>query len=120
MKNGSFAARCSYAWAGVRLIWKREKSFRMHCGFSLAALGLAALLRADPVWWAILLVCIAVVLAAEAVNAALEYVIDRLHPEIHEEMRAAKDAAAGAVLLANIGTGGVAVLMLLNWWLRLR
>jgi len=40
--------------------------------------------------------------------------IDRLHPEIHEEIRCAKDAAAGAVLLASLGAALVGALMVLD------
>jgi undecaprenol kinase len=54
------------------------------------------------------------VLALELVNAALEYVIDRLHPEIHPEIRFAKDAAAGAVLIASMGSALVGELMVLD------
>jgi undecaprenol kinase len=117
MKNGSFMARLGYALSGVRMVWRREKSFRMHCGFALLAVAVAALLQVSLVWWAITGLCIALVLAVEMVNAALEYLIDRLHPEIHEEIKHAKDAAAGAVLLACIGTASVGGLMILGWWL---
>ena len=44
--------------------------------------------------------------------------IDRLHPEIHDDIRCAKDAAAGAVLLASIGTASVGLLMIAQWWFR--
>jgi diacylglycerol kinase (ATP) len=117
MKNGSFAARLGYALAGIRTVWQREKSFRMHCGFSLLAVAVAALLGVSLVWWAIVGLCIALVLAMEMINAALEYLIDRVHPEIHEEVKHAKDAAAGGVLLACIGTASVGCLMILGWWL---
>jgi undecaprenol kinase len=53
---------------------------------------------------------IAAVLAFETVNAALESLIDHLHPDIHPEIRVIKDMAAGAVLLVVIGAvavGGV-------------
>lgn len=116
MKNGSFKDRLGYAMAGVRTVFLREKSFRMHCGFALLALAVAAFTRADLVWWAIVALCIAIVFAAEMVNASLEYLIDRLHPEQHEEIGHAKDAAAGGVLLASIGTACVGVLMLVQWW----
>jgi undecaprenol kinase len=118
MKNGSFAARLGYAWAGVCLVFRREKSFRMHMGFGALALAVAAVLRVDFVWWAITCLCIFLVFAMEAVNAALEYVIDRLHPEIHDDIRCAKDAAAGAVLLASMGTASVGLLMIAQWWFR--
>ncbi len=116
MKNGSLPARLGHAWTGIRLVWRREKTFRTHGLFALAALTVAAVLRVGPIWWAIIILCIALVVAAEAMNSALEYVIDRLHPEIHDEIRCAKDAAAGAVLLASLGTAVVGALMVLDWW----
>jgi diacylglycerol kinase (ATP) len=117
VKNGSFPARLGCAFAGIRLVWRRGKTFRMHRLFALAALGIAAGLRVGPLWWALIVLCIFVVFALEAMNSALEYVIDRLHPGIHEEIRCAKDAAAGAVLLASIGAAGAGALMVLAWWL---
>lgn len=116
MKNSSLPARLGHALAGIRLVWRREKTFRTHLLFALAALGVAALLRVGPLWWALVILCSAVVVALEAMNSALEYLADRLHPEIHEEIRCAKDAAAGAVLLASLGTALVGVLMVLDWW----
>ncbi len=118
MKNASFAKRVGYALNGVRIVWRREKSFRMHCGFAVLAVATAAFLRVDLLWWAIVGLCIALVFATEMINAALEYLIDRVHPEVHEEIGFAKDAAAGAVLLASIGSACVGALMLLGWLLR--
>ena len=116
VKNGSFPNRLGHALAGIRLVWRREKTFRTHCLFAAAAIGVAAGLRVGPVWWALVILCIVVVVALEALNSALEYAIDRLHPEIHEEIRWAKDAAAAAVLLASMGSAGVGALMILDWW----
>jgi diacylglycerol kinase (ATP) len=116
VKNRPFRARLGHALAGIRLVWRREKTFRTHSLFAAAALAVAAALRVSPLWWGLVILCIAIVIALEALNSALEYVIDRLHPEIHEEIRCAKDAAAGAVLLASIGTAMVGAVMLLDWW----
>jgi diacylglycerol kinase (ATP) len=116
VKNGSFPSRLGHALAGIRLVWRREKTFRTHGLFAAAAISVAAGLRVGPVWWALVILCIVVVVALEALNSALEYAIDRLHPEIHEEIRWAKDAAAAAVLLASMGSAGVGALMILDWW----
>jgi undecaprenol kinase len=113
MKNGSFRQRLGYAVAGIRIVWRREKSFRTQCGLALAAVAATVWLRPAPIWWALLLLAIAFVLALEAANAALEYALDRLHPEIAEEIGHAKDAAAGAVLLASLCSLGVGALMLI-------
>ncbi|MGZ8998973.1 MAG: diacylglycerol kinase [Allosphingosinicella sp.] len=112
MKNAPFRTRLGYAVAGIRIVWRREKSFRTQCGLALAALATTAALRPGAVWTAILLLAIALVLALEMANAALEYAIDLLHPEIAEEIRFAKDAAAGAVLVASILSLGIGGLML--------
>jgi diacylglycerol kinase len=47
--------------------------------------------------------CIALVLALEAVNSAIEYLADKISPEQDPLIGKAKDIAAGAVLIAAIG-----------------
>ena len=51
---------------------------------------------------------VAFVLAAEIVNTALEGLADHLHPEQHPAIKAVKDCAAGAVLVASVAALGVA------------
>jgi diacylglycerol kinase (ATP) len=71
-------------------------------------------LRVPLIWFAIAIMAIALVLATELTNAALEAMIDRLHPERHPEIRAAKDMAAGSVLLAGVAAVVVGLLMLIS------
>ena len=89
---------------------RREKSFRTQAGLGLAALFAAAWLRPPLVWVGLVLLSAGMVLALEAVNAALEYLIDHLHPGCSAEIGRAKDAAAGAVLIASGCAAGVGVL----------
>lgn len=118
MKNASFVRRLGYAIAGMRTVWRRERSFRTQCGLALAAVGVTAALRPGWTWAALICLCIALVLALELANAALEYAVDRLHADIHPEIKYAKDAAAGAVLMASIGSLAVGALMVLDWLTR--
>ena len=112
MKNRPFRDRIGFAFAGIALVWRRESSFRTQ--LRLAGLGVAILLVLRPGWlWAALLLSSAVlVLALEMANAALEYLADQVHPDIAPGIAAAKDAAAGAVLLASGGALATATLML--------
>ena len=112
MKNAPFLTRLGYALAGIRLVWRREKSFRTQTRLAVAAAVATALVRPGLVWTAIIALAVALVLALEAANAALEYLIDRIHPGFAEEIGYAKDAAAGAVLLASIGAASVGAMML--------
>ncbi len=54
--------------------------------------------------WALLWVCITLVLSAEVFNTAVEEMINLLHPDHHPKAGLIKDLAAGAVLLTAIGS----------------
>jgi diacylglycerol kinase (ATP) len=114
MKSGSFRARLGYALAGIGIAWRREKSFRTQVAIGAGAAAVTAAVRPGLVWAALVALSIGLVLALEMANAALEYLIDKVHPEIAEEIKFAKDAAAGAVLLASIAAAAVGVMMLLS------
>jgi diacylglycerol kinase len=100
-KNRSFRTRLGFAAAGIHIVAKREKSFRTQLACAAAAAGALALLRPGWLWCAVLLLACTLVLALEMVNAALEYLMDALHPHFATEIGHAKDAAAGAVLIAS-------------------
>lgn len=72
---------------------------RVHTGFAVLVLLLAALFRVPPGDWMLLLLAITLVLAAELINTAIESVVDLVSPELHPLAKAAKDTAAGAVFL---------------------
>lgn len=65
-------------------------------------------LHIDALAWAVLALTIALILALEAVNSAVEAVVDLVSPDYHELARVAKDCAAGAMLIAVLGSLGVA------------
>ena len=114
MKNRPFRQRLGFALAGLRIVWARERSFRSQCALAVVAAAVTAALRPGWLWGAVIALSIALVLLLEMVNAAIEYVIDRLHPDRHDEIMFAKDAAAGAVLLASFASLVVGGLMLLS------
>ncbi len=114
MKNRNFRDRLGFALAGLAAGFARERSFRTHCLFAVLALVALLLLRPAPIWWALVTVVIALVLALELVNSALEAVIDLLHPDQHPAIKAAKDMAAGAVLVISIAALGVALALVID------
>jgi len=98
MKNRSLLARIGFALAGWKAAWLRERSFRTQVGFACLALLVLLIIHPSPLWWALVALTCALVLALELINSALEGLIDLLHPEIHPEIKAIKDMLAGAVL----------------------
>lgn len=107
MKNRPLAARIGFALAGWRAAWRREKSFRTQAAVALLGVIALLILRPAPVWWALVVLTCALVLALELVNPAIEAFIDLLHPAIHPEIKFIKDALAGAVLM--IGAAAIIV-----------
>jgi len=102
MKNRQFYQRFGFAWAGVVSAWQSEKSFRTQLLLALLLLPLMLWLQPSLLWWAVMVLAGALVLAAELFNTALEHLIDHLHPEIHPSIKVAKDCAAGAVLVLSM------------------
>ena len=102
-KNQAFYVRLGYALAGLKHALRRESSFRIHMLSALALLGALLLLRPSPIWWAVAVLTVGSVLAAELFNTALEELTDHLHPEQHARIKIVKDVAAAAVLVASLG-----------------
>jgi undecaprenol kinase len=109
MKNQPFRSRLRFALAGIAHALTRENSFRFQVLCAVVVLIGAAFLKPTPTWWAILLLTVMVVLAAELFNTALEELADHLHPDQHPRIKVVKDCAAGAVLLTSIGAVCVAI-----------
>ncbi len=114
---GSFVARVfrsfPYAIAGILYLFRTQRNARIELGIAIAACALAAWLRIGRMEWALLVITIALVLALEAINTAIEAAIDLASPDYHSQAKIAKDAAAGAVLLAAIASVVVGLLILL-------
>ncbi|HLA75080.1 MAG TPA: diacylglycerol kinase [Gammaproteobacteria bacterium] len=114
MKNKGFIERLGFAWSGLRMAWRRERSLRIQTGVALAAMLALLVLRPALIWWALLGLMISLVLAAELINTALEELTDHLHPELHPRIKFVKDCAAAAVLVLSIGALWVGGLMVLS------
>lgn len=112
MKNLPFHKRLRFALMGLQTAWISEASFRFQTVGALFAVGAFALLQASPLWWAILILTICAVLSTELLNTALEHLLDRIHPERHPAIKAAKDCAAGAVLVFSLGSVCIFLLFL--------
>ena len=109
MKNGPFHRRMGFAVAGLASTLRTENSFRVQVLAAIATVAVVLWLRPAPVWWAIIVLTIAVVLAAELLNTAVERLADHLHPERHPGIESVKDCAAAAVLIASLGALCVAL-----------
>lgn len=114
LKNLPFFKRLGFAWNGIFITWKNESSFRFHVFACVAVLGFLVWTRPPTVWWAMIFVLNAAVLAAELFNTALENVLDIVHPQMHPLVGQAKDCAAAAVLVLGISSLAVFTALLVQ------
>lgn len=102
-----------FAGAGLRYLIHTQPNFWVH-GLAAVVVVLLILVLAIPVAEAgVLILAIGLVLALEAVNSAIEAIVDLISPDYHPVAKVAKDAAAAGVLIAAIVAAivGVAVLL---------
>lgn len=102
-----------YAFAGIRYLLWTQRNAKIHTAIGLVAVGLGFALGIDHYEWLALLLTIALVIAAEGVNTALESVVDLASPEYHPLAKIAKDVGAGTVLITAIASVLVGLLLFL-------
>jgi diacylglycerol kinase len=114
-KKGSWISRrlgsFRHAGRGLWLLISSQWNFRIHLFAAAVAVALAAFLHFALFEWLILLITIALVLVAEAINSALERTNDLHQPSVDPIVRDAKDLAAAAVLLSAIAALIVGVVL---------
>ncbi|MGH8209955.1 MAG: diacylglycerol kinase, partial [Steroidobacteraceae bacterium] len=103
LKNQSFFLRLRFALAGLGHAVRAERSVRIQIGAFMVVVVALLILRPGPIWWALVMLASAGVLAAELFNTAIEHLADHLHPGVHPHIRVVKDCAAAAVLVAVLG-----------------
>ena len=103
-----------YAFCGIWECIRSERNFRIHLTAAVAVLVTGALAGFDGSEFAALCSTISLVLFAEMANTAIERVVDIRTPTYHAYAKAAKDLAAGAVLICAILIGALGVVLLCN------
>lgn len=97
-----------------RGVWKcarEEWHFRFHLTVAFYVSVFAPRFSLSRAEWAVLALTFAAVLTAELINSAIERTIDRFSTERHPLAGAAKDMAAGAVLVASVAALAVAAFL---------
>ncbi|MFO7544993.1 MAG: diacylglycerol kinase [Trueperaceae bacterium] len=107
--TGRVTRAFGFAMAGWLRAWREQPNLRVEIAIAVAALALTAWLAA-PV--APIVLAIGLVLASELANSAVEATVDLLSPERRDEAAAAKDLAAGAVLMASVTALAVGLIVL--------
>lgn len=91
-----------HATDGFRETFRAERNFRFHVFASVLVLIAGFGLHISPLRIVAVFFAIALVMVAELINTAIEAAVDLAMPERHPLAKRAKDASAGAVLVAAV------------------
>jgi len=115
MKTRNWLESFRHAINGIRSTARRERNFRIHIVFAVLAIGACIVFRVEFIYFAMVGLSVFFVLAMELVNTAIEALVDMYcRGKPHPLAKLAKDAAAGAVLLAAVQALIVGVLVAIS------
>lgn len=111
----------SYAFAGLKVLFKEEHNARIHAVATLLVVAAGILFRITAGEWIAVVLCIGMVISAEAVNSSIERCADFVKQERDDRKRDIKDLGAAAVLVCAIAAAVVGCIIFIPYliqWLR--
>jgi diacylglycerol kinase len=102
-----------HAVNGIARLLREERNARIEAVLGVLAILLGIITQITALEWLVLFLCIGMVLAAEAFNAAIERLADMHTTEHDERVKALKDMAAGAVLITSIAALAAGIVIFL-------
>ncbi len=92
----------THAFRGIAILFKTQHNSWIHLLAIVSVVALGYYVHLDLNEWLFITLSIGLVLVAELANTAIEFLGDKISTEYDEQLKNAKDAAAGAVLVAAI------------------
>ena len=102
-----------YAIEGFISSFKTERNMKIHILAMIIVILLGIYFKISLGEWCIIAITIAVVLAGELFNTAIETIVDMVSPEKNPKAKLAKDISAAAVLALAIGAAVVGIIIFL-------
>jgi diacylglycerol kinase len=87
------------AFSGIGAMFRGEHNFRIHIFVFILVIIAGILLRVTPMRWMMIFIVSGMVLSAECLNTAVEYLADEVSPEYSDRIKKVKDIAAAGVLI---------------------
>jgi len=91
-----------YAFKGAYLLITTEASLKVQFFIGIIMTIAGFYYQLSPIEWVIQILTIALIMAIEGLNTAIEEMADFVHPEYHKKIGLIKDLAAGAVFIFAI------------------
>jgi diacylglycerol kinase len=93
-----------FAISGLIKAFLLENNMKIHFVAASASVALGIWLHIGFLEWAMIVICIAMVISFELMNTAVEKICDRISTEIHPLTKLIKDISAAAVLVVSLAS----------------
>ncbi len=103
-----------YAFKGIRELFTGQHNAQIHLLATVVVVAMGVVFEISRSEWLIIILTIALVIMAEALNTAIEYLADACVPDQHPLIEKAKDIAAAGVLfcaMAAVLVGAIIFLL---------
>ena len=107
-----YALKFRYAFAGLFHGITHDHSIALQCILAVLVMVVCCFLKLSKMEWICIVVMIALVIAFEFMNSAIETIVDFVCPQYHESAKKIKDYAAAAVLVVSISAAVVGVIII--------
>jgi len=111
LKNKSLLRSFINAFNGLKLGLLHERNMKIHLLATVLVIIAGLALGLDAARWAVLVLTISAVIAAELFNTALENVVDMITSQFSQTAKVVKDTAAAAVLVVSIAAAIIGILV---------
>ena len=91
-----------------------HKAVQIQCVLGVFAIIGGIIIHLDHYEWLAFVICIAMVIAGEIMNTAIERIGDYLNPEEDEKIGIIKDLSSAAVLVSSLGALAVCILCIIR------
>ena len=108
-----------YSFAGLKHAYKNEQSLLIHFMISIAVILMGLYFKITNIEWIFVFLMIALVMAAELLNTAIENVVDLVTSDFHPMAKIAKDTASAAVLIYSMIALVIGLIVFLPYILKL-
>ncbi len=105
----------NYAIEGILHAARTQRHLRYHFYSAAAVLIISYTLGVSRLDFLLISTAVIIVILAEMLNTAIEYMVDIISPEYSEKARVVKDIAAGAVLITAFGAAVIGYIILMPY-----
>lgn len=111
MKKQPLAKSFRHAFEGIWAVIKKERNIKIHLTVMGLVIAAGFITKISALEWCVCITLFGLVISLEMVNTAIEAVVDLASPKWHALAKLAKDAAAGAVLVAAIAAAAAGLII---------